>query len=81
MPLRFDNDLELLDALLKVGRWLDTAEHVAKWLLIHKSAHPGIGHADNMLNEHAELIILLRQQCALDLLVEGKREQAQEYYN
>ncbi|CAL4945363.1 unnamed protein product [Urochloa decumbens] len=79
MALGVENGRATLNALLKGGRWLEAADHVARCLqLIRKDEQEG--PADVMLREHPELIVLLRRQHALEMLGEGKPEQAQGYY-
>jgi len=71
-----------LDALLRGNRWLGAAEYLSRSLLLHHDDDDSAGPApaDEMPREHPELIVLLRRQHALELLGDGKREAARQYY-
>ncbi|RCV24453.1 hypothetical protein SETIT_5G085600v2 [Setaria italica] len=84
------NKPHVLEALLAAGNWLDVAKYLGRALTFHREeaqaavAYPDGDDApspDDMLRAHPELFVLPRGQHALELLGDGKLEEAQQYFN
>lgn len=92
-PLGALNDPNVLEGMLTGRRWLDTAKYLDKAIAFHAqdnkvaAAYPdedavSPGGGDGMLlRKHPELFVLPRRQHTLDLVADGEKEAARQYYN